>query len=232
MSKKIKITIDGKTCEATEGQYLVDAASDNGIYIPTLCNIVGEQPRSSCRICTCKVNGRLMTSCTTPVIDGMVVENNTPEIEDMRRAIIELMFVEGNHFCPTCEKSGNCDLQALGYRLQMLIPRFPYMFPNREIDASHPVILMEHNRCILCKRCIRSIKDKEGRSIFAFKARGKHVKIQVDPELAGQLTGELAQKAMDICPVGTILVKETGFSVPIGKRKYDPAPIGSNIENK
>lgn len=232
MSDKIKFKIDGVLCEATKGQYIVDAAKDNGIYIPTLCNIPGIKPRGSCRICTVIVNGRPMTACTTPVVDGMEIENEIPEIKEIRKAIIEVLFVEGNHFCPSCEKSGNCMLQALAYRFQVMAPRFPYAFPVKEVDASHPKIIKDQNRCILCKRCIKAIKDDEGRSIFAFYKRGNKLRVHVDPDLANELTDEKAREAMEICPVGSILVREKGYDVPIGKRTYDSTPIGSDIENK
>jgi [NiFe] hydrogenase diaphorase moiety small subunit len=111
-----------------------------------------------------------------------------------------------------------------------MVPRFPFGFPVREIDASHPKIIKDHNRCVLCKRCIRGIKDDEGRSIFAFRKRGHRLEISIDPELGELLTDEKAQEAMDICPVGSILRKEQGFKIPIGKRKFDNQPIGSEIE--
>jgi [NiFe] hydrogenase diaphorase moiety small subunit len=216
---------------AIKGQYIVEAAKENGIYIPTLCNYPGVKPKGSCRICTVKVNGKLMTSCTTPIAEGMTIENDIPDIMELRKSIVELLLVEGNHFCPACEKSGNCELQALAYRFQVMVPRFPFQFPLRRIDASHPKIIKEQNRCILCKRCIRAIKDEKGRSIFAYRRRSSRVEVVVDSKLGKQLTDELAQKAMDVCPVGSILVKEKGYITPIGQRKYDKVPIGSDIEN-
>lgn len=231
MSEKIKFTIDGKEIEAEKGQLLVEVAAENGIYIPVLCHWKGVHPAGSCRICTVKINGRFMASCTTPVDANMVVESNTPEIQDLRKAIIEMLFVEGNHFCPSCEKSGDCDLQGLGYRYQMMVPRFPYAFERRELDASSPKIFLEKNRCIFCKRCVRMIKDEEGRSYFAFKGRGKTLEINLDTRLAEHMSEENARLAMKICPVGAILRKEIGFETPIGKRKYDHVPIGSEIEN-
>jgi [NiFe] hydrogenase diaphorase moiety small subunit len=231
MSETVKFTIDGKECEGKKGQYIVDAAADNGVYIPVLCHMRDLVPAGSCRICTVKVNGRNMAACTTPVDDGMNVENNSPELLDIRKAIVEMLFVEGNHFCPACEKSGNCDLQGLGYKYQMMVPRFPYSFERREMDATTPKIFLERNRCIFCKRCVRVIKDAEGRNIFAFKGRGDTLQINIDRKLAANMTDETAQKAMDICPVGAILRKEIGFKQPIGERKYDHAVIGSDVEN-
>ena len=230
MSNKVTFKIDGKECTAAAGKTVVEAAKDNGVYIPTLCNFPGLKPKGSCRICTVKVNGRLMTACTSPVQEGMVIENNTEELNELRKAIIEVLFVSGNHFCPGCEKSGNCELQALAYRFQVMAPRFPFEFPIKEIDASHPLIIKDQNRCILCKRCIRGIKDEQGRGIFAYKFRSNKAEVAVDKVLAARLTPEKAQEAMDICPVGSILVREKGFDTPIGKRKYDKLPIGSEIE--
>lgn len=232
MNKMVKITIDGRDCMAEKGSYIIDTARENDIYIPSLCNIPGITPAGSCRICTVKVNGRFMSACTTPVADGMEIENDTEELTDIRKSIIEILFIEGNHFCPACEKSGNCELQALAYRFQIMAPRFPYMFPAREIDATHPKILKDHNRCILCKRCIRAIKNPEGKSIFAFRKRGCKLEISIDPVLGEQLTDELARDAMETCPVGSIIRKEQGFITPIGRRKFDLEPIGKNVEVK
>ena len=230
MSQVVKISIDGVECMAARGQYIIDAAKENGIFIPTLCNYPGIKPKGSCRICTVKVNGRMMTACTTPVAENMEIENTTEDIIELRKAIIELLFIEGNHFCPACEKSGNCELQALAYRYSMMVPRFPYTFPQREVDASNPKLVKDQNRCILCKRCIRAIHDKEGKAIFAYHKRGNKVEIGLDPKIGKDLSDELAQKSMDVCPVGALLIKEKGFDEPIGERKYDKQPIGSDIE--
>lgn len=230
MDNLVKFKIDGVECMAASGSYIVDAAKENGIYIPTLCNMPGVKPQGACRICTVRINGRLMTSCTTPVADGMEIELDKPDLNDLRKSIVELLFVSGNHFCPACEKSGDCELQALGYRYQMMVPRFPYDFPQKGVDASSPKIIKEQNRCIYCKRCIKSIKDEEGRSYFAFRNRGNHLEVVLDEELGQQMSDETAEKAMQNCPVGSILVKEKGFATPIGKRKFDHQPIGSDVK--
>jgi [NiFe] hydrogenase diaphorase moiety small subunit len=229
MKNVMKFTIDGKECMAERGQTILSAAKEEGIYIPTLCYYPGNMPRGGCRICTVRVNDRLMNACTTPVANGMIIENDTERINELRKSIIELLFVEGNHFCPSCEKSGNCELQALAYRFKVMAPRFPYQFPLRKVYASPPKIIKEQNRCILCKRCVRTIKDEKGRSLFTYKNRGPRTEVIVDVKLGSQLTDELAQKAMDVCPVGSIIYKGKGFSIPIGKRKYDGKPIGSEI---
>ena len=231
MSQKINFEIDGKECVAEKGTYIVNAATENGIYIPTLCNLPEIVPKGACRICNVRVNGKLMTACTTPVSNGMVIENSTEELLEVRKSILELMFTEGNHFCPACERSGNCELQALAYRFQMMVPRYNYQFPLREIEATHPKLIKDHNRCILCKRCIRAIKDKQGRRLFAFAKRGSNVSISIDTKLAYDMTDKQATQAAEICPVGAILKKEVGFSTPIGQRKYDKNVIGCEIES-
>lgn len=228
----LNFKINDIECIGHKGQYIVDAARENGIYIPTLCNIPDLKPRGACRICNVSVNGKLMTACTTPVANGMVIETDTEELKDLRKAIVELMFTEGNHFCPSCQKSGDCELQALAYRFNMMVPRFKYLFPARDIEATNPKLIKDHNRCILCKRCIRAIKDNKGRSIFAFGKRGHKITINIDTELAKNISDKKAKEAADICPVGAILLRENGFTKPIGKRKYDHQPIGSEIEQQ
>ena len=228
----IHFTVDGKPCVAQPGQTIVEAANANGVWIPVLCRYEGLKPAGSCRICTVRVAGRFMAACTQPVTEGMAVENEAADLEDMRKALVEMLFVEGNHFCPSCEKSGNCELQALGYRYRLTVPRFPYLWPGRELDAAAPLIMVERNRCVQCQRCVRAVQTADGRKIFAVHERGGRTRIGVDPVLAAGLDEADARKAMDICPVGAILRKEVGFAVPIGRRKFDRTPIGSDIESK
>lgn len=230
MSDTIKFTIDGKECTGTKGQTIVEAAKQNGVYIPVLCFFEGLSPTGTCRICTVNVNNRPMAACTTPVAEGMVVENDTPELNEMRKTVIEMLFVEGNHFCPACEKSGDCQLQALAYRYTMMAPRFEYEFSKRELDATPPKLMIERNRCILCKRCVKGLFTEDGKALFAFSNRGNKALINIDDKLAGAMTDELAQKAMDMCPVGAIIRKGKGFSTPIGQHKYDTQPIGTDIK--
>ncbi len=226
----VKFTIDGKECISDEENYLVEAARENGVYIPTLCNYPGIRPRGSCRICTVTIGAGTFTACTTRVAEGLEVRCATEELEDFRRKMIEILLAEGNHFCPTCEKSGNCELQALAYRYRVTVPSFPYMFPKREVEAWHPKLLKDHNRCILCKRCIRGIRNAEGKVIFAFAKRGERIAINIDPETSKDISDDLAQEAMDLCPVGAMIHKRKGFDTPIGRRRYDREPIGSELE--
>jgi [NiFe] hydrogenase diaphorase moiety small subunit len=231
MADKIEITIDGVKLEAKAGQTILEAADQAGIYIPRLCFMKGLIPRGSCRVCTVTVNGRANSACTQPVAPNMLIEKDTPKLREARRSIIDMLFVEGNHFCPFCEKSGNCELQALAYRFGISAPKYPYMFPDRDVDASHPDVMIDRNRCIQCGRCVTASRDIDGKSVFEFVGRGIHKKIAVNSDAKLRQTGlKLSDKASEVCPVGAILKKRVGYAVPIGERKYDHKPIGSEIE--
>ncbi len=223
----VNLTIDGKEILAKDGQTIVQAARDNGIFVPTLCDFRSLNPAGTCRICTVKVAGRFVPSCTTPVSYGMVVENETAELTDLRRALIEMLFVEGNHMCPSCEKSGNCELQALAHRYRIVVPRFPFLFPVQKVEARLQHLFIEHKRCIQCLRCVRGVKAKDGHDIFGFIRRGSDVRIALDVNDPDAVSEETAKKAMEICPVGALIQKRVGFKVPIGQRKFDRKPEGS-----
>ncbi len=233
MSEKITFTIDGVDVEALRGQTILEAADAAGVYIPRLCAMAELEPHGSCRVCTVMVNGRPQTACTQPAADGMIVESETEQITQIRKDIVEMLFVEGNHYCMFCEKSGNCELQALAYRLGITAPKYPYMFPDRKVDASHPDIFIDRNRCVLCGRCVRASRDVDGKGVFEFVGRGPEKRVAVNAEAnLADTTAAATDKAVQACPVGALLVKRVGYSVPVGQRKYDHEPIGSDIENK
>ena len=232
MSQTITLKIDGVEIMAQPGQKVIEAADAAGVYIPRLCHKPGLESFGSCRLCTIMANGRPCSACTTPVVEGMVVENETESLQKFRTQIIEMLFVEGNHFCMFCEKSGNCELQAVAYRFGIVAPTFPYQWPHREVDASHPDILIDHNRCILCGSCVRTSRDLDGKHVFDFVGRGREKKIGVnaDSRLA-DTNADISDQALDACPVGALLRKRTGYQTPIGQRLYDLEPIGSEIES-
>jgi [NiFe] hydrogenase diaphorase moiety small subunit len=158
---------------------------------------------------------------------GMAVESDTEELNGERRALTQMLFVEGNHFCPSCEKSGNCQLQATAYHLGMMSAHYDHFFPNRPVDASHPDVLLDFNRCILCSLCVRASRDVDGKNVFALSGRGIRTHLIVNAK-SGRLADtdfSLADKAAQVCPVGVFLRKREGFAVPIGERRFDKAPI-------
>lgn len=233
MSDCVTFTIDGVEVKAKPGQTIMQAADDAGIYIPRLCYHNDLPSHGSCRVCTVLVNGRPQTACTQPVAEGMMVENTTEQLNNIRKDIIEMLFVEGNHFCMFCEKSGNCELQALAYRFGITAPKYPYMFPKRDVDASHKDVFIDRNRCVLCGRCVTASNEVDGKHAFDFINRGIEKRVGVDAgDGLADTDVDIADKAMDVCPVGAIIKKRVGFEVPIGKRKYDHQPIGSDIESK
>lgn len=233
MGTPIRLVVDGVEIEASPGQTILEAAEAAGIYIPRLCHKSGLEPFGSCRVCTVVVNGRFQSACTQPVAEGMVIENDTEKLLAIRRDIIEMLLVEGNHFCMFCEKSGNCELQALAYRFGITAPKYPYLWPEREVDASHPDVFLDRNRCILCGRCVRASRDLDGKHAFDFAGRGASRRIAVNAEgKLAETTAAVTDRAVEACPVGSLLPKRVGFQVPIGKRLYDAEPIGSEIERR
>ena len=231
MSDVIHLTVDGKPVQGKPGQTILEAADEAGIYIPRLCAQQDLVPHGSCRVCTVMVNGRPQAACCQPIAEGMVVENDTPQLLAIRRSIIDMLFVEGNHFCMFCEKSGNCELQALAYRFGITHPQYPFLFPKREVDMTHPDIWVDRNRCILCGRCVRASRDLDGKHVFEFLGRGpdKRVAVNAEAKLA-ETDADVTDKATEICPVGALLRKRVGYALPVGQRKYDHEPIGSDIE--
>ena len=227
MSEEQRFTLDGREIAAPAGATILEAADAAGIYIPRLCHKPGLEPFGACRLCTVTVNGRPVAACTYPAAEGLVVESETPELNAHRRALLEMLFVEGNHFCMTCEKSGNCELQAQAYRFGILAPRYELLFPKRAVDASHPDILIDHNRCILCARCVRASRDLDRKAVFGFVGRGPRKRIAVSSGARLRDTdADVTDQALDVCPVGALLRKRVGFAVPVGERLFDKVPIG------
>jgi len=226
----IQIEIDAVTVTTEEGRNLHDVAAEAGVYIPTLCYLEGKPPLGTCRACSVKVNGRVVPACTVHVTDGMCVEVDEPETRNMRKALVEMLFSEGNHNCPSCEKSGRCTLQAVAYEEDMLVSRFPYQFPERVADHASDTIWLERDRCIFCQRCVEFIRDRAtGKKIFSISGRGTHARIEIDAELANTMPPEQVKEAVDICPVGTIIEKRVGYDEPIGRRLFDIESIRDRV---
>jgi [NiFe] hydrogenase diaphorase moiety small subunit len=229
----VNITIDGKNIQAEEGKNLMIVAKENGIFIPSLCYYEHiEPPLGSCRTCTCKINGKHGPACTEKITEGLTVEVNNAELIDARKALVEMMFSEGNHICPSCEKSGNCDLQHMGYELGVSSTRFPHLFKDRIIDYKPSRMVMEHNRCIKCQRCVVEIKNDDGKKVFNYMNRGNETYVGVDYEEEAKLTEEQAINAMKICPTGAIIVRGVSMAKPFGDRRFDLHSTQKNFTHK
>ncbi len=217
------ITIDGKEVPFQQGQTIMDAALAAEIYIPHLCHYPGLTPRGNCRLCSVEIRNKSVAACTTTAVDGQQISSDTPALNAARKSITQMLFVEGNHICPSCEKSGNCKLQAMGYYLGMLDEHFPQFHQRREIDATHADILLDRDRCILCDLCVRASREVDGKDVFAIAGRGIDAHLIVN-SCTGKLIDsniEANDLAANICPVGAILIKQKGYEVPIGQRIYD-----------
>lgn len=218
-------TLDGDEVPFTPGETIIEAAARAGHWIAHLCWHPDFAPHGSCRVCQVEVDGRALTACTTRARDGQRVVNRSAALDAMRKTLLQMLFVEGNHFCPGCEKSGDCDLQATAYALGMADMHFELLAPQRPVDASHPDLWLDHNRCILCKLCVRASHEADGKNVFAIGGYGASTRLLVNAP-SGRL-GDSALQASDlaarICPVGAILPKRRGFAVPLGARRYDSA---------
>lgn len=219
--------IDGQRVPFRPGQTIMDAAMEAGVYIPHLCHNPEFKAHGSCRLCTVKLNGRKVAACTTPAQEAAKVSNQDEDIRADRVTLLQMLFVEGNHVCPACEKSGNCQLQAVAYYCGMLAPELNHFYPRIEVDASHPDIALDLNRCILCELCVRASRDVDGKNIFAVDGRGIKASLIVNSPSGklGDTNFSASDRAASVCPTGAILPKHRGFDIPIGQRIYDLKPV-------
>ncbi|NNJ98054.1 MAG: 2Fe-2S iron-sulfur cluster binding domain-containing protein [Gammaproteobacteria bacterium] len=227
MSTSKTFKLDGKTISFNDGDTIMDAALRAGEYIPHLCHNPEFTPHGSCRVCIVDVNGRQVSACTQPAMAGSEVDNASDNIMRQRRELLQMLFVEGNHICPACEKSGACQLQAVAYYTNMLSPHFTHFFPRRTVDASHPDTAIDFDRCILCELCVRASRDVDHKNVFAIDGRGinSHLVVNSPTGKLGDSSFAASDKAAHVCPVGAILPKHTGYDKPIGDRLYDRQPV-------
>ena len=227
MSDTQTFTLDGVAIEFSDGDTIMDAALRAGAYIPHLCHNPEFTPHGSCRVCVVDINGRQVSACTQPAAAGLEVDNGSDAIVEERRNLLQMLFVEGNHMCPGCEKSGACQLQAVAYYTGMLSPHYTHFFPQRSVDASHADTAIDFNRCILCELCVRASRDIDHKQVFSISGRGigSHLVINSPSGKLGDSAFSAGDKAAQVCPVGAILPKHRGYDQPIGKRLYDKQPI-------
>jgi len=224
-------SLDGDDVPFRPGETVLQAAQRAGRYIPHLCWHPDFRAHGSCRVCTVRVNGRASAACTVQAAAGQDVQSNTEELNAHRKTLLQMLFVEGNHFCPSCEKSGNCLLQATAYEMNMEGPHFEEFYPDRPVDASHPDILLDFNRCILCQLCVKASRDIDGKKVFSIGGHGIGTHLLVNSE-SGRLVDTamtLNDRAASICPVGVILPKRRGFVIPIGQRRFDAKPVSEQV---
>jgi bidirectional [NiFe] hydrogenase diaphorase subunit len=223
-TRVVTFRIDDRDVTGREDESVLDVARENDIFIPTLCHIDGLSEVGACRLCLVEVKGinKLLPACATYVREGMEVFTNTERLATYRRTILEMLFVEGNHICAVCVSNGHCELQALAMRLGVDHVNLPYRYPDRGVDASHQRFVLDHNRCILCTRCVRVCDEVEGAHTWDVMARG------IDSQLISDLnqpwgdstTCTTCGKCVRVCPTGALFEKGASVSEMVKRREF------------
>jgi formate dehydrogenase major subunit len=210
----ITITINGQKVPAQTGQTVLEAARAAGIDIPTLCHHPAVKPIGACRLCLVEIAGQrtLQPACTFPVADKMDVKTESPKVVEVRKFVMELIFSERNHFCMYCEMSGDCELQALAYKYGLDHMTYPTYVKGYPVDASPPYFLLDHNRCVLCRRCVRVCGELVANHTLDMRQRGASTMVHADMNLPlGQSSCIACGNCLDVCPTGALVDKRSAF---------------------
>ena len=212
------LTIDGHEVSARAGQTILEVAREHNIKIPTLCHLDGLTDVGACRLCVVEIKGnnKLFPACVTSVFEGMEVFTDTERLQKHRRMILELLFAERNHICSVCVANGHCELQALGQEIGVTHVRLPYRNPELAVDASHERFTADHNRCILCTRCVRVCAEIEGAHVWDVMGRGIDSLVITDlNDPRGKSSCTRCGKCVQVCPTGALFDKsKTGSDHP------------------
>jgi bidirectional [NiFe] hydrogenase diaphorase subunit len=205
------LRIDGLECAGSADQTVLEVARENGIAIPTLCHLDGLCDIGACRLCVVEVQGsaKLLPACTTQVADEMDIATASPRLQDYRRTIVEMLFVERNHVCAVCVANNHCELQTQAERLGLTHLDLANVNPKLDIDASHERFAIDHNRCIMCTRCVRVCDEVEGAHTWDVMGRGIDARVVTD---LGMPWGESPTctscgKCVQVCPTGALFEK-------------------------
>jgi NADH-quinone oxidoreductase subunit G len=213
----VSLTIDGQTVTAEKGRTVLQAAIEAGIRIPYYCYHPGLGIDGSCRVCIVKIEKmpKLQTSCSTPVAEGMVVHTQSPDVVEARSSVFEFLLINHPLDCPVCDKGGECPLQDFSYSFGPNESRME--FPRRVFDGEGvkadvdfgPTLMLNRNRCILCTRCVRFMREVDSDAQINIVDRGYGSEIATFQEegVHSLLSGNL----MDVCPVGAITTRDYRF---------------------
>lgn len=207
----VTFKINSQDVSAVAGQTILEVAREHGIGIPTLCFLKGLSPIGACRMCLCEIKGqsKLLPACVTRVAEGMDVTTDSPRLLEYRKTIIELLFAERNHVCAVCVSNNHCELQDMARALGVTHIRVPYRYPRLQVDASHSRFSLDHNRCILCARCVRVCDEIEGAHTWDVMGRGIDCRVITDMNQpwGSSDTCTSCGKCVHVCPTGTLTEK-------------------------
>jgi bidirectional [NiFe] hydrogenase diaphorase subunit len=224
--KIVTLKINDKDIGAREDETILDVARENGIEIPTLCHLEGLSDIGACRLCLVEVKGsrKLLPACITPAREGMEVYTRSPKIDQYRRMIVEMLFSERNHICAVCVSNGHCDLQDLAIDLGVSHVKVPYLYPNLPIDASHERFVLDHNRCVLCTRCVRVCDEIEGAHTWDLMARGVNSRVITDLAQPWGTSESCTScgKCVQVCPTGALFEKGKSVAEMTKRRQFLP----------
>ncbi|NSW51153.1 MAG: bidirectional hydrogenase complex protein HoxU [Anaerolineae bacterium] len=228
---EIQLTINGQAIKAAEGETILETARANGIDIPTLCHQEGVTPTGACRMCLVELDGtnKLLPSCVTRAADGMVIRTDTEKLKRYRRTILELLFAERNHTCAVCVSNGHCELQSQAQAHKIDHVNFDYRNPQLIVDLSHERFGIDHNRCILCGRCVRVCDEIEGAHTRDMRNRGIATLIITDFD---QSWGEASSctncgKCVEVCPTGALFIKGLGAGEMVKNHELVPGLVNT-----
>ena len=204
------LVIDEQEVSARAGQTILEVARENDIDIPTLCHLDGLSEVGACRMCLVEIKGsnKLLPACVATVQEGMEVSTRTERLQRHRHTILELLFAERNHICSVCVSNGHCELQSMAQDQGVTHVRLPYRNPELPVDASHERFTLDHNRCILCTRCVRACAEIEGAHVWDVMGRGINSIVITDLHQDwGSSSCTRCGKCVQVCPTGALFDK-------------------------
>ena len=215
MEKMINLRINGRQIRARSGQTVLEAAKGAGIDIPSLCHHPAIAPHGACRICLVEIERQrtLQPACTFPASEGMKVETESPKVVEERKFVLQMLFSERNHYCMFCEMSGDCELQALAYRYGLDHWLYQNPYPKIPVDGTRKYFIMDHNRCILCRRCIRACSELAANNTLGVKFRGAKTMVSADMDISfGESTCVACGSCLQVCPTGALIDRKSAYT--------------------